>query len=104
MRWTNYQTHRNETLQQNSRNHNWNSGGHHGHANDMNKRNNILILEHQDREVVVKDERNGRVLLLLDLKDQERMNLAGLNADKDDDLFEYANHLLGNKFREFIVK
>lgn len=64
----------------------------------------IMVLEHIDREVKVKNEKNGSILLLLDLKDAERMTVAGMDPENDDDLFQYANHLLGNQFSDFYVK
>lgn len=73
----------------------------------MNQR--ILTLQNafiDGREVVLCRDQQGHVLIALDAgagsHDSKAMEVGGLEPSNDEDVFAYANHLLGNAFQSFI--
>lgn len=75
----------------------------------MNTQINTLYLENafnqvsQSQEYHCKDAK-GTVLLILIEEDVKRMYLADLEPSNDDDLFTYANHLLGGRFTAYSIQ
>jgi hypothetical protein len=66
-------------------------------------RNTLVIIQAPDNlaQIVCKDSA-GQTVLILDEEDIKRMPLADLEPSNPDDVFAYANHLLGECFNAYL--
>lgn len=62
----------------------------------------VIITPPHDSRVICKDSA-GTTVLILDAEDQKRMQLADLESSNPDDLFTYANHLLGECYNAYLT-
>lgn len=62
----------------------------------------VIIQAPADLSQIVCKDGAGRTVLILDDQDLKRMPLADLEPSNPDDVFTYANHLLGDCYNAFL--